>query len=103
MIARCRAKCWIVQLKEENQSIVMLDVQRGMKGHIIIYPQRPSEIARLLPPDMSDILLPICVLFVGSSPPSQDWLRDRAEPSTVRREKVRQALLWLKENNLVVS
>ena len=84
MIARCRAKCWIVQLKEENQSIVMPDVQRGMKGHIIIYPQRPSEIARLLPPNMSDILSPICVLFVGSSPPSQDWLRDRAKPLIVR-------------------
>jgi hypothetical protein len=88
MIARCRAKCWIVQLKEENQSIVMPGVQRGMKGHIIIYPQRPSQIARLLPPNMTDILTPICVLFVGSSPPSQDWLRDKAKPLSVRREKV---------------
>ena len=103
MIARCRAKCWIVQLKEENQSTVMLDVQRGMKGHIIIYPQRLSEIALLLPPNMSDILSPICVLFVGSLPPNQDWLCDRAKPLIVRQEKVRQALLWLKENNPLYS
>ena len=103
MIARCRAKCWIVQLKEENLSIVMPDVQRGMKGHIIIYPQRPSQIARLLPPDMSDILTPICVLFVGSSPPSQDWLREKAKPLSVRREKVRGALIWIKENNPLYS
>ena len=103
MIARCRAKCWIVQLKEENQNIVMPDVQRGMKGHIIICPQRPSQIARLLPPNMSDILTPICVLFVGSSPPSQDWLRDKAKPLTVCREKVRAALMWLKENNPLYS
>jgi len=73
----------------------MLDVQRGMKGHIIIYPQRPLQIARLLPPNMSDILTPICVLFVGSSPPSQDWLRDKAKSLTVRREKVQGALMWL--------
>lgn len=33
MIARCRAKCWVVQLKEEKQSVVTPDSQRGMKGH----------------------------------------------------------------------
>ena len=37
MIARCRAKCWIVQLKEENPTIVAPDSQRAFKGHIIIY------------------------------------------------------------------
>lgn len=36
MIAHCRAKCWIVQLKEENKSVDTPDSQRGVKGHIII-------------------------------------------------------------------
>ncbi|KAG1848266.1 hypothetical protein F4604DRAFT_1813097, partial [Suillus subluteus] len=45
MIARCRAKCWIVQLKEENQ-----DLQ--------------------LSPPVADIITPICVIFVGSCPPT---------------------------------
>ena len=99
MIARCRAKCWIVQLKEENQSVVTPDSQRGMKGHIIIYPQRPSEIANLLPPSKQEILTPVCVLFVGSTPPTAQWLHEKAKPLCVRREKVRAALKWLKINN----
>ena len=43
MIAQCRAKCWIVQLKEENSTVVMPETQWGLHGHIIIYPQHPSE------------------------------------------------------------
>ena len=99
MIARCRAKCWIVQLKEESQTVVMPETQRGVCGHIIIYPQRPSEIARVLPPSINDLLTPICVLFVGANPPTLEWLREKAKPLCVRREKVRNALKWLKENN----
>ena len=87
MIARCRAKCWIVQLKEENPTIVAPDSQRGFKGHIIIYPQRPSEIAKMLPPNLTEIITPICVLFVGSTPPSAEWLCEKAKPLCVRREK----------------
>jgi hypothetical protein len=39
MIALCRAKCCIVQLKEDNENATNTINQRGMKGHIIIYPQ----------------------------------------------------------------
>jgi len=99
MIARCWAKCWIVQLKEENPTIVAPDSQRGFRGHIIIYPQRPSEIAKLLPPNLTDIITPVCVLFVGSTPPSAEWLCEKAKPLCVRHEKVRAALTWLKEHN----
>ena len=99
MIARCRAKCWVVQLKEENPSVITPDSQRGMKGHVIIYPQRPSEIVNLLPTSKQDILTPICILFVGSTPPTAKWLREKAKPLCVRREKVRAALEWLKINN----
>jgi hypothetical protein len=70
-----------------------------MKGHIIIYSQRPERIATILPPTMEDIITPICVIFVGSSPPSVEWLQKKAKPLSVRREKVRDALLWLKEHN----
>jgi len=98
MIARCRAKCWVIQLKDEK-NLDLANSQRGMKGHIIIYPQRPSEIAAVLPPSLEDIITPICVIFVGSSPPSQKWLREKAKPLSVRREKVRAALIWLKEHN----
>ncbi|KAI0059118.1 hypothetical protein BV25DRAFT_1809591, partial [Artomyces pyxidatus] len=99
MIARCRAKCWIIQLKEDNQDRALPSAQRGMHGHIIIYPQRPQAIASILPPPMQDIITPICVIFVGSSPPTQQWLQEKAKPLGVRREKVRAALEWLKAHN----
>jgi hypothetical protein len=55
MIARCRSKCWIIQLKEENQNLVLANTQRGIKGHIIIYPQQPSKIATVLPAPIEEI------------------------------------------------
>ncbi len=41
----------------------------------------------------------MCVIFVGSSPPSREWLRNKAKPLTVRHEKVQDALIWLKTHN----
>lgn len=99
MIARCRAKCWIIQLKEEDRDLSLPDTQRGMRGHVIIYPQRPSALATKLPPSMEDVSTPICVVFVGSTPPSEQWLQTKAKPLIVRKEKVEKALLWLKEHN----
>ncbi|KAG1843113.1 hypothetical protein DFJ58DRAFT_615528, partial [Suillus subalutaceus] len=99
MIARCRAKCWIIQLKEENQNLQLSTNQRGIKGHIIIYPQRLEGIAAILPPTVDDIVTPICIIFVGSCPPSREWLQEKAKPLIVRREKVCAALVWLKKHN----
>ncbi|KAG1841197.1 hypothetical protein C8R48DRAFT_620406 [Suillus tomentosus] len=97
MIAKCRAKCFILHLREESESIP--NAQRGLKGNIIVFPQRTSPILDMLPPPMQDVVTPICVLFVGSSPPTPDWLRQHARPLVVRREKIRDALLWLQEHN----
>ncbi|KAJ7939638.1 hypothetical protein B0H13DRAFT_1458800, partial [Mycena leptocephala] len=98
MIARCRAKCWIIQLKEEDDYSTPI-TQRGVRGHVIVYPQRPSDIAKVLPPSIEEVVTPICVIFVGSSPPTQEWLQKKAKPLTVRKEKVMSALDWLKSHN----
>ncbi|KAF9053993.1 hypothetical protein BDP27DRAFT_1386311 [Rhodocollybia butyracea] len=98
MISRCRAKSWIIQLKEEGTAFNP-SAQRGMKGNIIIYPQKPSVVASLLPPSVEDITLPICVVFIGSTRPSDAWLEKYAKPLTVRPAKVRAALVWLKKHN----
>jgi hypothetical protein len=67
MIARCRSKCWILQLiygyilivirfwsvTETNFNLRLrmkmlffkVCTQRGIKGHIIIHPQQPSKVA----------------------------------------------------------
>ncbi|KAJ7587457.1 hypothetical protein C8J56DRAFT_760068, partial [Mycena floridula] len=99
MIAQCRAKCWILQLKEDGNDVAQKNAQRGMKGHMIIYPQQPSKLATSLPPQIDEITSPVCVIFVGSSPPSKEWLREKAKPLAVRGGKVRRALQWLKAHN----
>ncbi|KAJ7748829.1 hypothetical protein DFH07DRAFT_691796, partial [Mycena maculata] len=98
MIARCRAKCWIIQLKEEGDYSTPI-TQRGVRGHIIVYPQKPSAIAKVLPPSIDEVITPICVIFVGSNPPTLEWLQKKAKPLTVRKEKVLNALTWLQKHN----
>ena len=111
IVALCRAKCTIVHLKDscereleqcsdcDNTDRHAPNDQRGFKGHIIVYPQRPDEVVNLLPLSLQDISSPVCVIFVGSKAPTLEWLRKRAKPLLVRRERVRAALYWLKAHN----
>ena len=102
IIARSRAKSWIVHLREDkdtDDTAVRANTQRGFKGHVIVYPQRPEQLATLLPPPIEDIITPICVIFVGSSLPTRAWLEEKAKPLIVRREKIRAALKWLQAHN----
>ncbi|KAJ7779028.1 hypothetical protein B0H16DRAFT_1659262 [Mycena metata] len=99
MIALCRAKCWIIQLREEDSGSKLPFSQRGVRGHIIVYPQRPSAVAKTLPPSLSDVTTPLCVVFVGSQPPTAEWLQTKAKPLIVRKERVLSALNWLKIHN----
>ncbi|KAJ7921062.1 hypothetical protein B0H13DRAFT_1604883, partial [Mycena leptocephala] len=89
----------IIKIKEENQDLELQNTQRGIHGHIIIYPQQPSKIAEILPPSVDEITEPICILFVGSSRPTPEWLRDHAKPLAVNASRVRNALIWLKTHN----
>ncbi|KAI0335961.1 hypothetical protein GY45DRAFT_1230153, partial [Cubamyces sp. BRFM 1775] len=77
--------------------------QRGIKGHVIIHPQRPEKLATVLPPTVQDILTPICVIFVGHQKPTREWLEQKAKPLVVHREYVLSALRWLKNNNPLYS
>jgi hypothetical protein len=90
----------MIQLQEENENISMPFHQRAMKGHIIIYPQRPDKIACMLPPSVEDIIMPICVIFIGSSLPSPEWLCKKAKPLSVRQEKV---LLYGSRNIICIT
>ena len=99
MIGRCRAKAMILQLQEQTDRKSLLKPQRGMKGHVMIFLQEPDNLLTLLPPPLQDVSTPICVVFIGSSPPSADFLREHAKPLIVCREHVCNALIWLKENN----
>ncbi|KAJ7509300.1 hypothetical protein B0H11DRAFT_1691836, partial [Mycena galericulata] len=96
MIALCRAKCWIIQRRDDESDSSMPTSQRGVRGHIIVYHQKPSAVATTLPPSLEDITTPICVIFVGSTP---EWLRNKASPLIARKEKVMNVLAWLKVHN----
>jgi hypothetical protein len=98
IIARCRAKACIIQMKSDD-GIVLPNTQRGVQGHIVIYPQRPDNLLNVLPPSLDDACTPICVVFIGSQQPTQEWLRQNARPLIVRRERIRAALQWLKAHN----
>jgi hypothetical protein len=99
VIARARAKSWIVKLQEQNADSASPASQRGLKGHTIIYPQQPDKLMNILPLPVDETLTFICVIFVGSSKLTKEWLREKVKPLIVRREKVRKALVWLKGNN----
>ncbi|KAJ7467259.1 hypothetical protein B0H11DRAFT_1715012, partial [Mycena galericulata] len=66
--------------------------------YVIVYPQKPSAIAKVLPSSIEEVITPICVIFVGSSPPTER-LQKKAKPLTVRKEKVLNALAWLSKHN----
>ena len=99
LIARCRAKYCIVKLQDHRTNISLPSSQRGIKGNIVVYPQRIGELTSVLPAPVDDVVHPICVMFVGTTLPSRSWLKDKAYPLVVRREVVRQNLIWLKAHN----
>ncbi|KAF8122156.1 hypothetical protein EV363DRAFT_1405140 [Boletus edulis] len=98
MISRCRAKTWIVQLQENAGSAASI-AQRGLRGHIIMFPQEPERVMDVLPRSIENATTPICVIFVGSSPPSKEWLLKHARPLVVRKERIFSALTWLHLHN----
>ena len=98
LIARCRAKSCIIQLRESMDGVVP-NAQRAMRGHIIIFPQQPEYVLDLLPPPLDEVATYICVVFVGSHAPTSQWLRQHARPLLVRRERVLRALKWLQTHN----
>ena len=92
MIAQRRAKTWIIHLKEHESTSTnnglshrgSLPVsQRGMKGHVIVFPSNPQHVTKFLPPNLSDVVTPMCVVFVGSTKPTKEWLLQHARPLIV--------------------
>ena len=85
MIALCRARCILVQLRTMRGGA---NSQRAYRGHAIFHQQDTTKVFSLVPPDIEDILSPICVLFIGSTRPSVKWIRENAKPLVVRANRV---------------
>lgn len=116
LIARRRAKVWVIHMRGDDDPSDLNSrphgptvghaapiIQRGFKGHVVVYPAHPENLGSKLPLPIKDIVTPICVVFVGSAHPMNQWLREKAKPLIVRREKVREALVWLKQNNALYA
>ncbi|KAF8328581.1 uncharacterized protein EI90DRAFT_2846832, partial [Cantharellus anzutake] len=109
LIARCHAKTWIIHLHDDSAtnsratgaafSSSNPTSQRALRGHVIVFPAKPEALSRFLPPPLGEVVTAMCVVFVGSTMPTKDWLMKNARPLLVRREKVRLALEWLTSNN----
>ena len=107
MIGLCRACAIIVQLKggllgtfqDEHSTSSAANLQRALRGHIIVHPQWPAVVSELLPPSIEDIVAPICVVYMGLNAPSTEWLRKKARPLLVQADKVWWTLIWLKAHN----
>lgn len=72
IISLCRAKLYLIQLRADkaNDDIVPPNMQRGLCGHVIVYPQSPQTVTKKLLPKINNIITPVCVLFIGSQPPT---------------------------------
>jgi hypothetical protein len=87
IISLCHAKLYLIQMRTDdsntNDDIMPPNMQRGLRGHVIVYPQPPQMVAKKLPPEINDIVTPVCVLFIGSQPPTPAWLNKKAKLLTV--------------------
>ncbi|THU78920.1 hypothetical protein K435DRAFT_699072 [Dendrothele bispora CBS 962.96] len=73
--------------------------QYASRGNVCILPQDPSPLATSLPPPLSQLHDEICVILVGS-PDIEVTIDILAKtPLLVRRNKIIEALKWLKLNN----
>ena len=96
----------LISLYRHNSCIIKLHspwhspstAQPALKGNCITFPQNLSNIATSLPLSPAELSSSIKIIFVGSSIPSRHHLR---KILTVRRQRVLDALVWLKENNVL--
>ncbi|PPQ86991.1 hypothetical protein CVT24_002559 [Panaeolus cyanescens] len=84
MIALCRAKTSVLQLTEIEGSRSNSTSQKALKGNVVIFPQDPSKIARVLPIPPQDVAKHVCIVFIRSSNPSRQWLLEKSKPLLVR-------------------
>ena len=98
----------LISLYRHNSCIIKLHspwhspstAQSALKGNCITFPQNVSNIATSLPLSPNDLCSSIKIIFIGSSKPSRYHLR---KILTVRRQRILDALTWLKQNNMLYA
>ncbi|KAF8184083.1 hypothetical protein K438DRAFT_1598658, partial [Mycena galopus ATCC 62051] len=73
--------------------------QYASRGNVCIFVQDPGPLLNILPPPLSDVFDEICVVLVGSKDtPITTSMLERT-PLLIRRQRIIDALIWLKDNN----
>jgi hypothetical protein len=102
LVARHYPRCYVFKLYPRDGGQLSPDqLQRGMKGNVSLYELNTKEVVRMLegqmmPNPMSTLGSVLAITFVGSLILPKEWLKSTFR---VRRRRVYEALLWLKENN----
>lgn len=92
MVSKSRVKAWIIQLWECSDGETLANSQCRMKAHIIVFPQEPEQFQTVLPPPLANVSTPICVVFIGSKPPTAQYLWAHITPLLVIVRRVRMHL-----------
>jgi hypothetical protein len=102
LIARYYPRCYVFKLYPRGGCHLSPEVlQRGMKGNVSLYELNTKDVVRMLegqvmPNPAASLASVLAITFVGSTALPKDWLKSTFR---VRRRRVYEALLWLKENN----
>ena len=85
-------------INSESQKPTNVSYQKLVKDHVTVFVNDVVGVSRVLPLSINDVAEQICVIWVGLNTPK---LKDISRLMSVSRSHVSQALLWLKENNLL--
>ncbi|CAF1202328.1 unnamed protein product [Adineta ricciae] len=94
----------LISLYRHNSCVIKLQspfhhpstAQTALKGNVITFMHDMPNIVQSLPLDVDDLCDTLKIVFIGAHVPNRVQLRMICG---VSREKIRNALLWLKENN----
>ncbi|KIK71599.1 hypothetical protein GYMLUDRAFT_105292, partial [Collybiopsis luxurians FD-317 M1] len=101
VIARAHTtKCW-AKINEGRNSFQPTD-QRAASGNVCIHPHEIRNIAQCLPRPLSTLHDEIAVIFVSENSQATPEMFRRT-PFLVRRQKILEALIWLKANNALYN
>ena len=76
IVARCRAKLCVVKLQDHRDDVELPTVQRGIKGHVIVFPQHLETVSNVMPAPLSDIITLGCHLL---------WISETYSPVAERK------------------
>jgi hypothetical protein len=93
-----------ISLYRHNSCVIKLSssfhhhstAQSALKGNVITFMQNMPNIVTSLPLNVDDLCDTLKIIFVGAHLPNRGQLR---KVCGVSRQKVRDALLWLKDHN----